>query len=32
LEDGKKSYSKEKVLSFLENWSPNALDPATYKK
>ncbi len=32
LEDGKKSYSKEKVLTFLENWSPNALDPATYNK
>ncbi len=32
LEDGKKSYSKEKVLAFLENWAPKALDPALYNK
>ena len=32
LEDGKKSYSKEKVLLFLENWSLTALDPSTYNK
>jgi thioredoxin-related protein len=32
LEDGKKSYSKEKVLEFLEGWSPKALDPSQYEK
>jgi thioredoxin-related protein len=31
LEDGKKSYSKEKVLAFLNSWSPKALNPAQYK-
>jgi len=30
LEDGKKSYSKEKVLDFLEMWTPRALDAASY--
>lgn len=30
LEDGKSSYSKEKVLEFLEAWTPKALDPAQY--
>ena len=30
LEDGKKSYDKKKVISFLQNWSPAALDPAKY--
>jgi len=30
LEDGKKSYSKIKVQSFLEMWSPNALSPKMY--
>lgn len=30
LEDGKKSYSKNKVQSFLEMWSPNALNPKRY--
>ena len=30
LEDGKKSYDKEKVLSFLKMWSPNALNPAKH--
>jgi thioredoxin-related protein len=30
LEDGKKSYSKNKVQSFLEMWSPNALNPKMY--
>ena len=30
LEDGKKSYNKKKVISFLENWSPAALDPTKY--
>ena len=32
LEDGKKSYDKQKVLSFLGNWSPHALDPKTYEQ
>lgn len=32
LEDGKKSYDKEKVMNFLEMWSPKALDPAEYEK
>lgn len=30
LEDGKKSYNKQKVLAFLENWTPAALDPKTH--
>jgi thioredoxin-related protein len=30
LEDGKKSYDKNKVQEFLEMWSPHALDPAMY--
>jgi thioredoxin-related protein len=30
LEDGKKSYSKEKVMSFLQEWSPEALDEKNY--
>jgi len=30
LEDGKKSYNKEKVQAFLEMWSPRALNPAMY--
>lgn len=30
LEDGKKSYNKQKVQAFLEMWSPKALDPASY--
>jgi len=30
LENGKKSYDKKKVISFLENWSPAALDPTKY--
>lgn len=32
LEDGKSSYSKEKVLEFLNGWTPKALDPSQYKK
>jgi thioredoxin-related protein len=32
LEDGKKSYDKEKVKSFLQNWTPAALDPKTYER
>lgn len=31
LEDGKKSYDKEKVMAFLNNWSPSSLMPAQYK-
>lgn len=30
LEDGKQSYSKEKVQAFLEMWSPRALNPKMY--
>jgi thioredoxin-related protein len=30
LEDGKKSYDQEKVLTFLKMWTPAALDPASY--
>lgn len=30
LEDGKKSYDRRKVQSFLEMWSPNALNPKMY--
>lgn len=29
LEEGE-GYSKEKVLGFLKNWSPSALDPSKY--
>ncbi len=32
LEDGKKSYNKEKVLGFLKMWAPHALDPSRYEK
>ncbi len=32
LEDGKKSYDREKVISFLEMWSPAALKAAQYDK
>ena len=32
LEDGKKSYDKEKVIEFLQSWTPKALDPAEYEK
>jgi thioredoxin-related protein len=31
LEDGK-GYSKEKVMGFFKDWSPEALDPKTYEK
>jgi thioredoxin-related protein len=31
LEDGKKSYDKKKVLSFLNAWSPAALDAGKYR-
>ena len=30
LEDGKQSYSREKVQAFLEMWSPRALNPKMY--
>ena len=30
LEDGKKSYDKNKVMAFLSMWSPNALNPKMY--
>ena len=30
LESGKKSYDKNKVLSFLLQWCPNALNPKMY--
>ena len=30
LEDGKKSYNREKVQAFLEMWSPRALNPEMY--
>lgn len=32
LEDGKKSYDQRKVQSFLQSWSPRALDPTQYEK
>ena len=31
LEDGKKSYNKNKVQAFLEMWSPRALNPEMYE-
>lgn len=30
LEDGKKSYDRDKTISFLNNWSPAAFDPQKY--
>jgi len=32
LEDGKKSYDKEKVTAFFTDWGRKALDPAQYKE
>jgi len=32
LEDGKKSYDKEKATAFFTDWSKKALDPAQYKE
>jgi thioredoxin-related protein len=32
LEDGAKSYNKEKILSFLSNWNKKAFDPSQYKE
>jgi thioredoxin-related protein len=31
LEDGKNSYQQKKILSFLTNWRPIALDASAYK-
>jgi thiol:disulfide interchange protein len=31
LEDGKKSYDRDKVSEFFTDWTPQALDPAQYK-
>lgn len=30
LEDGKKSYSRNRVIGFFEMWSPHALNPKMY--
>ena len=32
LEDGKKSYDRDKVIEFFTDWSPAALDPKQYKE
>ncbi len=32
LEDGKKSYDKEKVTAFFMDWSKKALEPSQYKE
>jgi len=32
LKDGAKSYVKEKVMGFFNDWTPKALDPKTYKE
>lgn len=32
LEDGKKSYDKEKVSAFFYDWAPKAFDPSKYKE
>ncbi|HWC52470.1 MAG TPA: thioredoxin family protein [Chitinophagaceae bacterium] len=32
LEDGKKSYDRDKVIGFFNDWSPKALDPKQYKE
>ncbi|MES2850972.1 MAG: thioredoxin family protein [Bacteroidota bacterium] len=32
VEDGKSSYTKEKVMEFLQSWTPRALDPSEYEK
>ena len=32
LEDGKKSYDRDKVIEFLTDWSLTALDPKQYKE
>ena len=32
LEDGKKSYDRDKTISFFNDWSPAAFDPKQYKE
>ena len=32
LEDGMKSYNKDKVKTFLQNWSTEALNESNYKE
>jgi thioredoxin-related protein len=32
LEDGKKSYDRDKVIGFFNDWSPKALNPKQYKE
>jgi thioredoxin-related protein len=32
LEDGKKSYDRDKVIAFFTDWSPAAFDPNQYKE
>jgi len=32
LEDGAKSYVKDKVIGFFNDWAPRALDPKSYQK
>jgi thioredoxin-related protein len=32
LEDGKKSYDRDKVIEFFTDWSPFALDPKNYNE
>jgi thioredoxin-related protein len=32
LEDGDKSYNREKVKTFFNEWGPRALDPSQYKE
>jgi thioredoxin-related protein len=32
LEDGKKSYDRDKVIEFFTDWNPAALDPKQYKE
>jgi len=32
LEDGDKSYNREKVKAFFNEWGPRALDPSQYKE
>jgi len=32
LEDGEKSYTRDKVIGFFNDWTPKALKPESYKK
>lgn len=32
LEDGKKSYDRDKVIAFFNDWSPKVFDPGQYKE